>query len=393
MLKYTFIFLVVFFIATAAKASDVYNLEGTLGKSKIYMRFEDYTGDYPDEELRILDVRYFYSSSLKDIVLEGTREGSTFTFYFELDETAFKEKFVINKDVKGNFSGTWQGSNGKTLKVLLHPIQLKGIANNYDHLKLVQEYKQTNSFEYVRSSKLKFKTDSTTLFQGGKFRWLSETHCATFGFYLDSTFSQKTRDCVNPRLEEILVENAMNQLTCSSQWEYSSGTGIERSLSLNYLDKNLLSFTLFESWFCGGAHPDFGKSCYLLDLNTGKNYEFEELFAFDASSVVYDGTHDNFTQFNDYRSNFFAPKIVSLLLEQELISQDYNSEDDPCMELYNSPESWRYSDWEFTAEGIVFTPSVFRAARACETETFLLPFSVLSKWKVNKFPYAFPSDL
>lgn len=392
MLKYTFIFLVVLFVATTTKASNVYNLEGTLGKSKIYMRFEDYTDDYPEEEPRILDVRYFYSSSLKDIVLEGTREGSTFTFYFDLDETSFKEKFVINKDVKGNFSGTWQGSNGKTLKVVLRPILLKSITNNFDHLKLVQDYKKTNPFEYIRSSKLKFKTDSTSLFQGGKFRWLSETHSTTFGFYLDSTFSQKTRDCVNPRLEEILVENAMNQLTCSSQWEYSSGNGIERSLSLNYLDKNLLSFTLFESWFCGGAHPDFGKSCYLLDLNTGKNYEFEELFSFDASSVVYDETNDNFTQYNDYRSNFFAPKIVSLLLEQELISQDYNSEDDPCMELYNSPESWTFSEWEFTAEGIVFTPSVFRAARACETETFLLPFSVLSKWKVSKFPYSFPSE-
>ena len=379
------------FVAKTTKASTVYNLEGTLGKSKIYMRFEDYTADYPEEEPRILDVRYFYSSSLKDIVLEGTRKGSTFTFYFDLDETTFKEKFVINKDAKGNFSGTWQDSNGKTLKVVLRPISLNGIINNYDHLKLVQDYKKTNPFEYIRSSKLKFKTDSTSFFQGEKFRWLSETHGTTFGFYLDSTFSQKNRDCVNPRMEEILVENAMNQLTCSSQWEYSSGNGIERSISLNFLDNNLLSFTLFESWYCGGAHPDFGKSCYLLDLNTGKNYEFEELFSFDASSVVYDETNDNFTQYNDYRSNFFAPKIVSLLLEQELISVDYNNEEDPCMELYNEPDSWTFSEWEFTAEGIVFTPSVFRAARACETETFLLPFSVLSEWKVSKFPYSFPS--
>lgn len=54
-------------------AMDSYHLEGTLGKSTIYMQFDDYTKDYPKEEPRITDVRYFYASSLKDIPMEGKR--------------------------------------------------------------------------------------------------------------------------------------------------------------------------------------------------------------------------------------------------------------------------------------------------------------------------------
>ena len=389
MLKHLIITLFALFVTIHSKASVIYNLEGTLGKSKIYMRFEDYTDDYPEEEPRILDVRYFYSSSLKDIVLDGTRIGSVYTFYFDLDGATYKEKFTLTKDSKGNFNGTWQGSNGKKLTVALHPLIVNSLANPYQHLPVIQEYKLNNAFEYVRSSKLKFKTDSVSLLNGKSFRWISETHCTLYGFTLDSTFNQQSRDKVNPKLEAIIVTNAMNQLSCTSYSDYNTGNGIEQSITINYLDNNLLSFTIFESWFCGGAHPDFGKSSYLFDLNSGKEYEFEELISFDASSVVYNKNQDNFTEYTRYRSTFFAPKLIELLLNQGLIYSNFEGEDDSCMELYNDPESWDFANWEYTEKGIMFTPSVYRAARVCETESFILPFSVLNKWKVSSFPYSF----
>ena len=62
------------------------------------------------------------------------------------------------------------------------------------------------------------------------------------------------------------------------------------------------------------------------------------------------------------------------------------------MNLCNLPESWTYPDWEFTKEGISFGPSVARYARVCETDSYLLPFSVLEKWKVKSFPYSFPKS-
>lgn len=373
-------------------AMDSYHLEGTLGKSTIYMHFDDYTKDYPKDEPRITDIRYFYASSLKDIPMEGKREGMKFTFYFDLDGQTFKEKFVLTKDQSGKFTGTWTGINGKQFPVILHKINVETITNKYDHVKSVKQLKKSNPFEYVRTSKFSFVTDSVSNFEGQQFRWVSEVHSYSYGFYLDSTFSIKTLQIVNPFLEEILFEESMNELTCTSDWQYNTGGGIEMSVDFHYLDQNLFSFSIFYYWSCGGPHDDFGKTCYLLDLNNGKNYSLEEILSFDSSIVIYDEEGTNFQAFSDYRSNFLAPHLIQLLLDQLLIYPDVSEEEDLCMNLCNLPESWTYPDWEFTKEGISFGPSVARYARVCETDSYLLPFSVLEKWKVKSFPYSFPKS-
>jgi hypothetical protein len=378
------------FVIFSTQAMDSYYLEGTLGKSKIYMHIDDYTEDYPNDEPRITDVRYFYEKSLKDIPLEGYRSGSVYTLYFDLNEGSFKEKFVLTKDQNGKFTGTWTGENGKQFPVVLNKIHVETIINKYDHVKAVQTLKKSNPFEYVRTSKFSFVTDSASTFEGQQFRWISEVHSYAYGFYLDSTFSIKTLQIMNPVLEEILFDESLNELTCTSDWQYNTGGGIEMSVDFHYLDQELFSFSIFHYWSCGGPHDDFGKTCYLLDLSNGKNYSLEEVLSFDSSRVIYAEEETNFQAFSDYRSNFLAPHLIQLLLDQHLIYPDVSEEEDLCMNLCNLPESWTYPDWEYTKVGILFSPSVSRFARVCETDSYLLPFSVLEKWKVPSFPYTFP---
>lgn len=384
------LFIMAFFSVFGLKATTTYFLEGTIGKSPICMRFEDFTESYPNEEPRITDIRYFYLSSLKDIVLEGIRMNDQFTFYFNQNDGKFDEKFVLTKDTKGVFKGNWFHKSGKKLPVTLEPINAATVKNPFDHIPFIDAYKNSDPFEYVRSSKLTFRTDSITSFKGRTFRWVSETHGKCPGFFLDSSFSAATHQLINPKLMAINLENAMGQLTCATQWDYSDGGGIEISFSLNYLDHNLISFSIWKSWFCGGAHPDFGYDSYLLDLNTGKEYALEELIAFDKSAVVYDEKADNFTDYVAYQRDFFAPRILQMLIEQGSVYTDYKSEEDPCMELYNDPESWIFANWEFTESGFRFTCSVARAARACETESFTIPFDKFKAWKQTSFPYSFP---
>jgi hypothetical protein len=371
---------------------DSYYLEGTLGKSKIYMHIDDYTKDYPKDESRITDVRYFYEKSLMDIPLDGYRKGSVYTFYFNLNEQSFQERFVLVKDQNGQFTGTWTGSADKQFPVVLKTIQVEKIIHKYDHVKTVKQLKKSNPFEYARTSKISFVKDSVSTFEGQQFRWVSEVHSYAYGFYLDSTFSIKTMQIMNPVLEEILFDESLNELTCTSDWQYNTGGGIEMNVDFHYLDQKLFSFSIFHYWSCGGPHDDFGKTCYLLDLTNGKNYSLEEVLSFDSSRVIYDEKEANFQAFSDYRSNFLAPNLIQLLLDQHLIYPDVSEEEDLCMNLCNLPESWTYPDWEYTKEGILFSPSVSRFARVCETDSYLLPFSVLEKWKVKSFPYPFPKS-
>ena len=95
-------------------SQDKYDLKGTLGNLPIYMTFEDYTQLGNSQDNEITDVRYFYTTSLKDIVLRGNRVGNQFSF--ENDD----EKIILVKNKKGEFTGTWENKkNQKKLAVNL----------------------------------------------------------------------------------------------------------------------------------------------------------------------------------------------------------------------------------------------------------------------------------
>ncbi len=391
----TRIFFLLLLTTFSSFASVQYTLQGTIGKAKICMKFEDYTMDYPKDEPRITDMRYFYHSSLKDIVLEGHRNKNTFVFYFGKDDTGFKEKFTLVKS-NNTFSGTWENGKGKKIPVKLFPITIQENTNPYDHIPFIKEYRKTDLYEYIRSGFLQFQEDSISSLSGKNLRWVHEKHGDTYGFYLSTDFDPAAQKRINPQLEEILVRNAMDQLSCSSSFDYSSGGNIEYTITPDFLDKNLLSFAIWSSYYCGGAHPDFGKTGYLFDLNTGKDYSLEDILVFDASVAKYEENADSeqFSKFTTYRSTYFAPKIIELLLDAKQIypAEAENEDEISCNDLYLEPDSWTFADWEFTAKGIVFYASVFRAARACETEGFLISFDKLQPFKSKEFPYSFPKN-
>lgn len=388
------LFLFTLCLSLTVSASVIHNLEGTLGKSEICMRFEDFTMDYPDDEPTIVNAQYFYKKELKDIPIRGRRDGNRFVFYFDEDNGKFKEKFTLNL-VNGNqFTGFWESAKGKKIEVQLRPISVDKINHPYIHQELIQELKTSNPFDYLRSSLFQFKNDSITTYNGKHFQWVSEVHGNIFGFYLGEDFNESSRKNVNPVLEKMILTNALSQLTCTSNWEYNTGNGIEYWLDFTYLDENLLGFLEHASWYCGGAHPDFGASGYLLDLNTGKDYSIDEIVAFDPAVVVYDEKIDNFSEFSAYRDAYFAPGVVELITKAGWYTPSDEDGEDNGDEYgcdYGNPEYWDFSSWIYYEKGIVFIPFFPRVARSCETEEFLIPFSMLKPLKNRKFPYEFPT--
>lgn len=125
------------------------------------------------------------------------------------------------------------------------------------------------------------------------------------------------------------------------------------------MDNNLIGFEVFSSWFCGGAHPDFGGVGYLLNLNTGKSYDLDDIYKIDSET------------------------IYNLINEREHFEKPA-SDDDYCD--YTDLEYWDSPRWTISKEGFYFTPYFYRAARSCE-EAFLVPFSKLRPYKKHSFPY------
>jgi hypothetical protein len=279
-----FICLVGYFCVSA---QTKYVLEGTLGKVPIYMTFWDYPDDKQD---RIDEATYFYQSALKDIVLEARFENGEYVFWFQ------QEQFKLQKNTDGKFSGTWSNKKGKPLPVSLRPVA-------------VQTDDSVNAFDKIKEELIRFRKDSTTVFNGKKIDWYSETHSITPMIRLADGYPKDLLDRVNAVLEKMHRGLAMEQLGCTSPFSYSNGKNIEFDIDLGYLDNNLLAFDLFSYYDCGGAHPSGGSEGVLIDLHNGKSYQIDDVLAFDTSAVRQET--QNFDQFSKYRQDYFARNCIS----------------------------------------------------------------------------------
>lgn len=370
-----FFFILQHTFAFCQSQDDTY-LEGTIGKSKIYMRIHIF--GTAAEEPNVNGV-YFYQNSLKDIHLEGTQKSNEFTLLFKNQDT-IHEKFIITKIGKANFEGTWSNAQGKSFPVKLSPIDF----SNYKST-LPKDYYEDEELNLIKFKFLEFKKQKTTVYKNKEIVWYTEKHCDAPFFRLGDTFSEKSKNAVNPVLENIQIQNAISQLNCSSDWYYNMGGNIEYDTELTFLNSNLLGFKTSSSWDCGGAYPDFGTDGYLLDLNTGKNYEIDGIIAFDKSVTT--EKEGGFDKYSDYINKYFAPKLFALVNTEQHFKKPKDTNEDPCdmTEL----DLWKYILWIYTEKGIIFTPSFEHYRKGHCQEDFLVPFEKLRKYKNPKFPYQF----
>lgn len=362
-------------IAFCQSQEDTY-LEGTIAKSKIYMRIHIFGS--ATEEPNANGV-YFYQNSLKDIHLEGTQKSNVFTLVFKNQDTIY-EKFIITKTGKNNFEGTWSNAQGKSFPVKLSQIDF----SNYKST-LLEDYYGDEKFYLIKNKFLEFKKQKTTVYKNKEIVWYTEKHCDALFFRLGDTFSEKNRNIVNPVLEKTHIKNTLAQLNCSSNFEYNTGGNISFDTELTFLNSNLLGFKTSSSWYCGGAYPDNGTTGYLIDLNTGKNYEIDEIIAFDKSVTT--EKESNFDSWVKYRQKYFAPKLYAIVNSEQHFKKPKETDEDPC-DMTDLDRWWGDETWVYTEKGIEFTPSLPHVIRACQ-ETYLVPFEKLKKYKNPKFPYQF----
>ena len=371
-----------FFAPAACFAQPSYTLEGSLGKSLIYLYFDAYAT--PDDN-HLGEVRYFYASQLKDIELDGTRNGDKFEFALKRtggDEIV--EKFVLTKR-NNDFSGTWENQKGKKLPVKLHAVQKTEWRKKAP--KAVADFPDEQLIDVIRATYMTFRRDSVTAYNGKKIEWFSETHCRSPFFRLADGFTDDTKKTVNPILEKMHYESALSQLTCSSPFSYNEGNEIEYTITINYLDENLLGFDEFSYWYCGGAHPDGGSTGFLIDLHSGKQFDIDDIVAFDKSVTTQKAS--DFKAFSGYREMYFAPTVFGLVNSEQHFVKPPEDDAEGCD--YTDLQIWNFVSWNYTENGIAFTPHFTRYLRSCE-DAFLVPFDKLRRYRHPNFPYAFGSQ-
>lgn len=327
--------------------------KGTIGKITIFVNVMSV------ETNGELYGNYFYQSQGIDIPFEGTIKGSQMTFRAgsRFLEDRDKELFKLVKKGK-TLTGEWS-AKGKKLAVNLTEIDPLKTMNTYVSNPFFKE-KHFEDIEFVRTSLATFTPlDSVTKLENGiQLKWYKEKHWKSYLFRVTAGLPDSTMKWLNQKLEIIQLQSFSNFGSCGSGEE----SGWETSVNDYFLNTDFCSFEIMDSYYCGGAHPDFGSTQYNFDLKRRSELKTEDLLQFPGTVKQ---TEDNFEDWSEYRTDFGERMTVYL---KELYPAEFEAYDEEVEEgcNYGDPEVWKYSEIRITPEGFKIGAYFYRAARMCD---------------------------
>ena len=320
--------------------------QGMIGKSPIFMELSCDEKTLEKKPEKCYFGSYFYESTLQSITLSGEGYNVSSQQFIENVGTYNNvyEKFILTYKNK-NFKGTWSKGK-KTLNVQMHP------------------YKKAKTLDEVRANLLKFKREKVEKLKNKKeLVWIEEEFSKNLFFRLGNGFSKKSREHINPLLDDLQKEYASTDLGCFNSWAYGSGMDSPSSPELQYLSKNLLGFNVSVVYDCGGAHPDFYTSRYTVDMVTGKVYKLKDIL-----SIAED-----------------SEKIRELAFAEAKMKLEPNEEADK--EMYDPYElsHWKYLDWDVTKTGIRFYLYFYPPSRCYRGDYYEVSFKRLKPYLSKEF--------
>lgn len=369
---------------------------GTLGKQDIVLEI-----DPPDAGT--VDGRYFYTSHHRDLALSGRMVSADHLQFSEgRDDDAARPQLDLMKQPDGGWLGTWQNAQGRHLKLVLKPASVAPAADAASYRTRVAH---ENPYEYLRLRGLSLKPGRKQSFMGHQLQWWIEPDSKISFFQIVDGYDAAQRERLNTVLMDSLWQEVSSFHECMANAS-SIGGDYEQQVTPRLLTAGLVSVSVFTSYDCGGAHPDFGDAPINLDARTARALSLEDIlwvgngkpfhYADDTSmeGVPRTGTAPNtvnFDAFSAYRSKDFAPWLEQELAEvyPSKMTPGDNADDDECG--YDDPSVWQFPSFYLTPKGIFFGPSFARVARVCEAndDWSVLPYARIVKHP-GRVPLAFP---
>jgi hypothetical protein len=362
---------------SAAEINQVYT--GTLGKMPIVLELQL---DNPGE----VSGRYFYTQYHRDLALGGTLEGDRLSLDEGQDDyqNTPRPKLNLTRDGVAGWKGQWLGPKGKALEVRLSSAQLPPVPAGADPFwaRLRDRY----PYEYLRLLQLPLADGKHQTFMGDELKWLREPESNITFFEILSGYSADQLARINPVLRARLWREVISYHECMLNSSRFGEGDFEQTVTPTFFSPAVVSVSVFTSFFCGGAHPDFGDEPLNLNVETGKALTLEDvLWLGEGQPFHYDRPDDGseaaagdvtFDTYSSYREKYFAPWLVqqfkTLYPEEMKKPADENDCD------YSDPQIWNFPTWHFTDKGLYVGPSFARVMRACESpEWSVVPWSVI----------------
>jgi hypothetical protein len=356
---------------------DVYS--GTIGQKGIILELDqDQTSDGDVEG------RFFYKKDHRDIPLAGHMSTTGQLILRESTEDAPPDTatpqsvLTLSRRHEGGWEGFWKDAKGNTLPVELTHAEIPDNQTDRDD-EFWRKLRKTAPYEYLRIAKLTLKKSDTQKFMGSTLQWWEEPESSIHFFQITHGYPDVTQTRINNLLRERLWQEVIEYHTCMFQSAHSNSGEYAQTVTPQLMTPELFSVSVFTSYDCGGAHPDFGDNPINLNVRTMKNLVLEDLFWVGQNRPFhYEDTNDNaaFETYTAYREKELAPWLVSYFKARypDKMKPGSDQPTDTCD--YTDTNIWTFASWVLTPKGILLDPSFPRAARACEgTDWTLLPYA------------------
>lgn len=352
---------------------------GTLGKMPIVVELDITQQDE-------VTGRYFYEKYHRDLPLSGALQNSTLTLT-EGNNRYGNDKPLSTLELEetgSGWQGEWKSPQGKKLPVKL--IEARLTAPTSSTLPFIAALPYSEPYEYLRLQGLKLKPAKKENFMGYDLQWWTEPETKISLFSVESGLSKDDQQRVNQQLLGRLWNEVISYHGCQLQ----GGENVEfmQQVQPKMISPAVVSLNISTSYYCGGAHPDFGDSPLNIDVKTGHPLSLEDVLWVGEGKPLLHAERDSLgdeplsKDESNARYQYVSKELVPWVIKQ--FTALYPTEmktptgDDDCN--FQDESIWGTSPWYFTEKGLYLGAYFARVQRSCDRPDWsILPYSLVKQ--------------
>ncbi|AXJ06470.1 hypothetical protein CFN16_20780 [Pseudomonas fluorescens] len=371
---------VLFSLLSTAQADDGRRVfTGTLGKTPIVVELNTQQQDE-------VTGRYFYEKYHRDLPLSGALQDSTLTLVEGNNRYGDDKPLPTLKleETATGWQGEWQSPKGKKLSVQLSEARLP--APTTSTLPFIAALANGEPYEYLRLQGLKLKPLKKQDFMGYTLQWWIEPESKISLFSVESGLPKDDLQRVNQQLLGRLWNEVIRYHGC----QLLGGEYVDfmQDAQPKMISPAVVSLNISTSYFCGGAHPDFGDSPLNIDVSTGHSLSLEDVLWVGEGKPLLHAERDSLGDKplseaeSDARYQYENKELVPWLIKQftALYPAEMKkpTQDDDCD--FTEESVWGSSPWYFTAKGLYLGAYFARVQRSCDRPDWsVLPYSLIKQ--------------
>ncbi|PTT91116.1 hypothetical protein DBR29_12045 [Pseudomonas sp. HMWF005] len=352
---------------------------GTLGKMPIVLELNTTQQDE-------VTGRYFYEKYHRDLELSGSLQDSTLNLVEGNNRYGDDKPLPTLKleETANGWQGEWQSPQGKKLPVKLAAAKLT--APTSATLPFVAALPNDEPYEYLRLQGLKLKPAKKENFMGYDLQWWTEPETKISLFSVESGLSKDDQQRVNQQLLGRLWNEVISYHSC----QLRGGENVEfmQQAEPKMISPAVVSLNISTSYYCGGAHPDFGDSPLNIDVKTGHPLSLEDVLWVGEGKPLLHAERDSLGDKplseaeSDARYRYVSKELVPWVIQQftALYPTEMKkpAQDDDCD--FTDESIWGTTPWYFTDKGLYLGAYFARVQRSCDRPDWsILPYSVVKQ--------------